>query len=275
MAPRTSAAISPTAHYTGEVWRRNGLGDDALGTWEGRLLHAGLRPAMALSGALGGATLEGFLLARHRLIDGILEAAIGAGRIGRVIEIAAGMSPRGVRFSSRNPELEYIEADLPAMAARKRTALDRIRAGTPGDRHRVVDLDALAEDGPLSLRTLVAGLEPGIGTAIVTEGLLNYFPRGQVEGLWCRIAAALREVPEGLYVSDIHLAGDATGTIDRAFAAGLSLFVRGRIHLHFRDPEAARAALTRAGFGSVVLHSGREGGSAPGAERVHVIDVWR
>src|SRR5680860_1088598 len=127
---RRSDAISPTAHYTGEVWRRAGLSDPALATREGRLLYGSLRPTMALSAALGGDTLEAFLLARHRLIDRLLGEAIAAGRVGQVIEIAAGMSPRGLRFSRLHPDLTYVEADLPAMAARKRAALAGRSAST-------------------------------------------------------------------------------------------------------------------------------------------------
>ena len=51
-------AISPTAHYTGEVWSRNGLSHPALATTEGRLMHAALRPGLALSRALGGPALD-------------------------------------------------------------------------------------------------------------------------------------------------------------------------------------------------------------------------
>jgi len=51
-----------------------------------------------------------------------------------VIEVAAGLSPRGWRFRRRyGDRLTYVEADLPAMAARKRGALERM--GSLGDRH--------------------------------------------------------------------------------------------------------------------------------------------
>lgn len=268
MPGRSSDAISPTAHYTGEVWRRNGLGHPALATWQGRVLHAGLRPTLGLSAALGGPTLEGFLLARHRLLDRVVSEAIEAGEVGQVVEIAAGMSPRGMRLSERYPEVDYVEADLPAMAERKRGALARAGAG-----HRVADLDALADEGPLSLAALAAGLDPGRGTAVVTEGLLNYFPRVETDRIWSRIATALGRFPSGLYASDLHLGEETTGVTARAFIAGLSLFVRGRVAMPYWSAEDARAALAEAGFGSVELRSGREGGSHPDAGRVRVIEA--
>src|SRR5918912_703704 len=124
---RGSDAISPTAHYTGHVWGRNGLSHPELATLEGRVFFDALAPAMLASRAVGGPTLEGLLLARHRIIDELLTEAIEDGRVAQVIEIAAGMSPRGWRFAQRYGErLTYVEADLPAMAARKRQALERM-----------------------------------------------------------------------------------------------------------------------------------------------------
>src|SRR3954451_15365522 len=92
---RGSDAISPTAHYTGHVWSRNGLSHPALATNEGRLFFAAFQPTMLASRVAGGPTLEGMLLARHRIIDALLESAIEDGRVAQVVEIAAGMSPRG------------------------------------------------------------------------------------------------------------------------------------------------------------------------------------
>src|SRR5918992_4033897 len=102
-------AISPTAHYTGHVWGRNGLSDPRLATLEGRLLFDALAPAMAASRALGGPTLEGLLLARHRIIDQQLAGAIDDGWVAQVIEVGCGMSPRGWRFVERYGErLTYV-----------------------------------------------------------------------------------------------------------------------------------------------------------------------
>src|ERR1700724_3820868 len=105
-----SEAISPTAHYTGYVWARNGLSHPALETLEGRLLYQSLRPAIIVTELLGRATLEGYLLARHRAIDAVLTRAIEEHGISQVIEVAAGLSPRGWRFTQRYGERPaYIE----------------------------------------------------------------------------------------------------------------------------------------------------------------------
>ena len=53
-------SISPTAHYTGEVWARNGLSHPGLRTAQGRVLYASLQPVMAVSQQLFGVSLEPF-----------------------------------------------------------------------------------------------------------------------------------------------------------------------------------------------------------------------
>jgi O-methyltransferase involved in polyketide biosynthesis len=272
-APR-SDDISPTAHYTGYVWARNGLSHPALATSEGRLLFNALRPPLAVSQAFGGPTLEGFLLARHHLIDDLLESAIHDGRVSVVIEIACGLSPRGWRFARRHGDrLTYVEADLPAMAARKRRLLEQ--AGSLTAEHRVVDIDALAEDGPLSLAAVAGDLDATQGLAVITEGLINYLDGEALTGLWRRTAGVLATFADGVYLSDVHLADENAGLAAQAFMRMLSLFVRGRVELHYRDPADALAALTAAGFGEAVLHSptDRSGGTAVRARDARAVRI--
>jgi O-methyltransferase involved in polyketide biosynthesis len=269
-----SEAISPTAHYTGYVWARNGLSHPALATLEGRLLYDSLRPAMTVNQLLGQPTLEGYLLARHRAIDALLTRAIEEEGVTQVVEVAAGLSARGWRFTQRYGErLVYVEADLPRMAARKRRALERI--GSRGDNHSVRELDALREDGPLSLAGLAAQLDPGRGLAIITEGLLGYLPRDAVEQIWDRFARVLNGFAAGRYISEIHLTSVADLQV-RAFRVLLSAFVRGRVYLHFDSPEEVTAALRAAGFSSVEVRPATEivgGGEDRGSRLVHILEA--
>jgi O-methyltransferase involved in polyketide biosynthesis len=242
----SSAAISPTAHYTGQVWSRNGLSHPFLATRGGRLLFDALEPVMRASALVGGPSLEPYLLARHRAIDARLRHAIEHRGITQVVEIAAGMSPRGWRFDGAyRDRLTYVEADLPAMAARKRAALERI--GSLSERHRIVDLDALRDAGPGSLDAVAAELDPSAGLVVITEGLLGYLPPPAVEDLWVRIARTLSRFDGGVYLSDLHL-GSVNGPAVRAFRLALSAFVRGRVYLHFDGAPQAEARLRAAGF---------------------------
>lgn len=274
-----SDAISPTAHYTGETWVRNGLSHPELATWQGRALHRVTALPFAASRTLGGPTLNGPLLARHRIIDSLLEDLIDGG-IGQVVEIACGMSPRGWRFGERyGDRLAYIEADLPAMAQRKREALARM--GSLSDRHRVVELDALRDGGADSLEALVETLDPAKGLAIVTEGLLVYLDDETVDALWARIARALGRFNQGAYLADLRFAGDGLALPDRAFGLLLGAFVRGKIHAYRGDAASAEAELLSAGFDQARLHRGNQHPAAgdarndPGASLISIIEARR
>jgi O-methyltransferase involved in polyketide biosynthesis len=261
----STGRISPTAHYTGYVWARNGLSHPELETLEGRVLFETLRAPMTVNAVLGRGSLESYLLARHRAIDALLERAIEDGRVAQVIEVAAGLSPRGLRFTRRYGErLTYVEADLPEMVARKRGALERI--GSLCDRHRVEEVDALLDQGPGSLGELAGRLDTGAGLAIITEGLLGYLEKDDVRDIWRRFAQTLSRFKHGTYISDIHM-GELQNAQVRVFRLFLSLFVRGRVHLHFGNEQEILEALRRAGFRSAEVRQasaivGKEGDTA-------------
>jgi O-methyltransferase involved in polyketide biosynthesis len=264
-ASGASAAISPTAHYTGETWVRNGLSHPELATWQGRLFHRAMAVPLFASQTLGGPTLEGLLLARHRIIDALLEELIEGG-VTQVVEAACGMSPRGWRFSERyGDRLTYVEADLPGMAQRKREALARM--GSLSERHRVVEVDLLQEEGPGSFESLVAGLDPDRGLAMITEGLLTYLDDATVEALWARLARRLGRFSQGTYLADLRLARPSRGVSERAFDTILSAFVRGQVHAYRGDEAAAEAELRGAGFQRARLHPGDEHPAAGDARR--------
>lgn len=272
-----SGAVSSTAHYTGETWVRNGLSHPQLATWQGRVLHRGLALPLAASKTLGGPTLDGLLLARHRIIDAILDEQIRGGA-SQVVEIACGMSPRGWRFSEQFGErLTYVEADLPGMAQRKREALARM--GSLTNRHRVADLDVLQEGGPGSLEALVDTLDPSRGLVIVTEGLLTYLDDETANALWARLAKALGQLDRGIYLSDLRFARRDRGLPERTFDLILGAFVRGKVHAYRGDEATARVALRSAGFEEARVHRGDRHPAAaavrsdPGAAIVSVVEA--
>ena len=241
------------------------------------MLHRGLALPLAASKTLGGPTLEGLLLARHRIIDSILDDLIRCG-VSQVIEVACGMSPRGWRFTEQFGErLTYVEADLPEMAQRKRDALARMESLT--DRHRVADLDVLQEGGPDSLEALVETLDPAEGLVIVTEGLLTYLDDDTVDALWARLATALGRFDKGVYLSDLRFARRDRGLPERTFDVILGAFVRGKVHAYRGDEATAEATLRSAGFEEARLHRGDEHPAAadartdPGAGVVCIIEA--
>lgn len=274
--------ISPTAHYTGTAWVRAGLSPASMATPQGRLLHAIVNPVSRLAApATAGLTLEQILRQRHMLLDALLLRAVRERGVTQIVEIAAGLSGRGRRLLAQEPRLvRYIECDLPAMADRKRRLLARI--GNVDARHEVRDIDALAVDGPLSLRQLAATLDSSAPVAFVTEGLVNYFDRARVEQLWRGIADAASPFPAAALFSDLHVRNEALPYLPaRVFITALGVFARGRLHLHFGDADEAAAALRNAGFVDVTLHAPSVAAPALGltvpqgrADMIRLIEAW-
>ncbi|MDZ4298051.1 MAG: class I SAM-dependent methyltransferase [Moraxellaceae bacterium] len=266
--------ISPTAYYTGAVWLQHHLSHPAFKTWQGRVFYNALRLPMALSRTLKGPTMESFLLARHSIIDKQLHAAINSGKVTQIIEIAAGISPRGWRFCKQyGSKINYIEADLPGMAAHKQQLLEK--GGLLRDNHQVVAINALSDSGEDSLQHLVSSLDKQHGIAIITEGLINYFDTETVTGMWARFAQAIKPFPYALYLSDIHLGTLGNLPASKTFVNMLSRFVRGRVHLHFDSEAMAEIALKKAGFHQAKLWSPRQFADALPACRVRGANLVR
>jgi len=270
-------AISPTAHYTGYVWYAHGYSHDAFATRAGRVMYTALRSANVIAQRVGLPSLEGMLLARHRLIDLQLRRAIDAGELHQIVEVAAGLSPRGWRFARHyGDRITYVEADLPGMIAHKRRILAALGGESP--HHRTVEVNALAERGATSITEVCAALDPSRGTAIVTEGLINYFDRDTVAGMWRRFGEALHRFPRGRYVSDLMLGDDNRSAVSLGFSWLLSAFVRGRVHLPFATRADAEQALARAELTGSLLDprdftSELDGLELAGAGRVRIIDA--
>lgn len=254
---RDSSGISFTAFYTGEVWRRHGLSVPFLAQPEGKLLYAAGRPVELLAEALLGGGNETMLLQRHCIIDHVLEQAIEKEGFTQVVEIACGLSPRGTvmtrRFASH--DLHYVEADLPAMAARKRALLEE--AGELSARHKVIDVDILARDVQHSLESVFANqLDPSRKTLVITEGLVNYFDHPTINGFWTRLATVLTRFPAGIYVTDLYpdFQWHRIARAARLFKAALSVATRARVTLHFGNEAAIRAGFHDAGFTTTRVH---------------------
>jgi O-methyltransferase involved in polyketide biosynthesis len=261
-----SENISPTAHYTGYVWFAHGHSHRAFATRAGRFMYQALRAPNAAAHVLGMPTLEGMLLARHRLIDLRLQQAIDAGEVSQIVEVACGLSPRGWRFRQRYGDaITYVEADLPGMLAKKREVLARLGGETAF--HRTAEIDALADTGPTSIASICESLDATRGTAIITEGLINYFERATVEGMWRRFARALARFPRGLYLSDLVLKQGNSTVFETTFVRLLGMFVRGKLSLDFTDAEDTEHALETNGFDGVLLDPRDFEVELPGIER--------
>ncbi|MDX1633483.1 MAG: class I SAM-dependent methyltransferase [Marinobacter sp.] len=251
-----SSGISFTALYTGAVWHRHGLSDDSLATARGRWLYHLMRPFEAASKLVAGGNLRTFLLQRHLIIDQLIDRAIADRGITQVLEIACGMSPRGIRLRQRYPHLHVIEADLPDMAARK--ALRLMAAERLGPHHQVTPIDILADTGEYRLEAVAERvLDLDKPFVVVTEGLTSYFPLRVIDSFWQRLAALVTASPGSVYLSETYRmpAQPALRQALRASADGLGRMTRSQVSFHFENDRQAREHLLAQGFGEVTVHN--------------------
>jgi len=101
--------------------------------------------------------------ARYKLVSRLLNENYPQ----QVLEIAAGLSPRGLEITD-NPDVEYIEIDLPGIVSQKRKIVDAIkpRANLYLKVGNALDLE--------SLQTAVSHLDQVRPLVVVHEGLLRY-----------------------------------------------------------------------------------------------------
>ncbi len=249
----SSAHISPSAHYTGYVWYRHQLADAAFKTGFGRFVHGLLSPITWGARVGFGLDIELFLLQRHLQIDAQLTAAIEQRGVCQVVEIACGLSPRGRRFTARYPQLRYVEADLPVMAARKRLLLHA--QGWLGSQHQVRSVDILAEEGSRSISALFAELDRSKPLVVITEGLVNYFELPLIESFWTRLAEQLRVFPQATYLTELYPDLHEHPRY-RQLRWGVDLIgrlTRGSYPLHYRDDQAITQGFQRCGFTDVTV----------------------
>jgi O-methyltransferase involved in polyketide biosynthesis len=133
--------------------------------------------------------------ARFRAVSHLVEER----RATQVLELAAGLSPRGIDFAGRG--FVYVEADLPESSAMKQEIVTSILGAIPQRLHLYA---ASAIDG----RQLLACCSPfdaAQPVAVTTEGLLRYLTFEEK----ARVAANVLEILErygGWWITpDVHL----------------------------------------------------------------------
>lgn len=255
---KDSTGISFTALYTGAVWHRYGLSDEVLATKQGKWLYHLMTPFEAASKAVVGGNLRTFLLQRHLIIDHLIEQAIDRG-ITQILEIACGMSPRGIRLRQKYPHIHMAEADLPEMATRKASRL--LVSGHLGARHQVMPIDILATSGNHSLKTVMArtfdNQEPVV---VITEGLTSYFSLPVISDFWKRLASLMQERPGSVYLSESYLMPAQPllrGTL-KSLGGLLGTITRSDVSFHFLDDQQAAEHFSSCGFPSVAVHNPSE-----------------
>lgn len=189
--------IGIPAYFTSHAWvearfEKAGLFD----TRKGRFLFRALGPFFRGLGFLGPAVRfhNEYLFVRHYAV----EARLRAIRPTSIVEIGSGLSPRGVAFASADPDLRYIEVDLPNMVAAKRKALHGLQCPR---NYFLGAADLLAED---FLEALPEAPRPGDRLAVVTEGVTDYFNMPEKRKAFRNIRSLLEAHGGGRYLLDIY-----------------------------------------------------------------------
>jgi len=191
-----AADLSVTALYTSATWSWGRLPnaellDHAHARRVFRLVNAVLKVARPFIGLR--APLHLALIHRHTLIDSLLRAS---GYV-RVLELAAGLSRRGVTFTA-DPRIDYVEVDRPDVVAKKRELLERTpdgRAALARANFHLVAADVLTE----SFETVCP--TDGARLFVIAEGLLMYLEPEAQRSLGRAVAGRLAD-GGGMFVFD-------------------------------------------------------------------------
>ncbi len=238
--------LSITALYTSECWAWGGLpGAELLRSDDGKRVFGVVNVALAAARPFlsSPSPLPEGLLHRHVLLDRLVAEA----RPSCVVELAAGLSRRGVTLSAE-PSLAYVEVDLPAVLARKRELLGRTEAGRAAlARPNLALVEADVRDADFG--ALARGEGP---LAIVAEGLLVYLPAEAQRSLFARAAAVVR-ARGGLFAFDLVPGPEEPppGAAGRALSGLMKRFTGGQTFVRdARTRDDLLAELREAGFAS-------------------------
>lgn len=134
---------------------------------------------------------------RSRSIDAALDA-IGATRI---LELAAGLSFRGLDWAARRADVFYLDTDLPEMAATKADLVGRLHPEPLPGTLLVKPLNALDAD---AFRATV-GLVPAGPLAVAQEGLLMYLGDAEKAALAANVREALLARGGSWITADVYV----------------------------------------------------------------------
>lgn len=161
----------------------------ALSRWSGRIV------ARLLMQLASSEIPVNFTASRAKVIEGLIRRSIPkeAENI-TIVEIAAGMSPRGLLLAAALPNAKIIEVDLPGVIQDKQNRLKKA--------HTVVippNLQWLEAD--LGVQPLTDVLKGQLVDVVAAEGLLPYFAHTEIVQMISRIKDSLKV--GGHFVADV------------------------------------------------------------------------
>ncbi len=250
-----TSSISFTALYTGQVWYEHGLSAPFFTSSKSRLMYWGLQPGEKIAALTLGVNSQHLLLQRHHIMNYRIQQLIKDG-FTQILELACGLSPRGYTLTRQHPELNYIEADLPAMAKHKKALLKNNNGF--GKHHQVTACNILERGAPNGLDYILDHkLDRNQKTIIITEGLITYFSRETLIPFWKTIASAGKNFKELRYFADCYPA-PRKSTHYKMLIGPMKLvgaLTRSDLSPLFDSAEHATACLKDTGFNNTITHT--------------------
>lgn len=241
--------VGPTALYTAQAWR-DGKFENAeyFDHPLGRVMYTASGLTQKLLRPLLPAFLKDFhkfLFIRHRSFEDRLDAIVPD----MVIEIASGLSPRGMTYARHWPATRYVELDLPNMVAAKRAR----QSGVPlPENYQLAETDILADD---FIDRLPVKPTPEQTIVVITEGLMDYLNMNEKQQAWSNVVKLLNmAAPDSRYLTECWPQArlSATSRTARLSVSGLSMLVgRSMLANLFDDRHDADKAMRKAGFATV------------------------
>jgi O-methyltransferase involved in polyketide biosynthesis len=181
---------------------------------------------------------------RARSLDQALAATRTAHGGTRVLEIAAGLSFRGLALAARE-DVFYVDTDLPAIAAIKAELVTTLHPTPLAGTLRVAALDALDAE---AFREAVRQMPPG-PLAVLHEGLLMYLDPGEKARLAASVREALLERGGAWLTADVYVRSEAREAVVFREERTKKFLEQHRVEQNkFADWSEAEAFFTGAGF---------------------------
>lgn len=237
--------ISFTAHYTGYIWYQMGISHPLLATSKGKTLAMIAHPIESWGEKYVGGSMRTTLKERHSMLDDRLRQLIEQSPDLQVLEIAAGLSPRGWWFRQHYPMVDYRELDLPDMAQTKQNALKQMDEKSPD----VLSVDLFTEDFQKAFDIF----DRNRPLVVISEGLINYFTKELLQQLIQSIAHYGKDFKTLHYLTDLYPepVKNKLAKVIWNSSKLLKIMSRSAFSFHFVSPEEVRNFMQHAGFRQV------------------------
>lgn len=237
--------ISFTAHYTGYIWYQMGISHPLLATSKGKTLAMIAHPIESWGEKYVGGSMRTTLKERHTMLDDRLRQLIEQSPDLQVLEIAAGLSPRGWWFRQHYPMVDYRELDLPDMAQTKQNALKQMDEKSPD----VLSVDLFTEDFQKAFDIF----DRNRPLVVISEGLINYFTKELLQQLIQSIVDYGKDFKTLHYLTDLYPepVKNKLAKVIWNSSKLLKIMSRSAFSFHFVSPEEVRNFMQHAGFRQV------------------------